>query len=552
MKDPFILKILDLFSIFFREDNFSYEKIRLILKLKFHLDRRKAPMAFRNIGQKPGKDRNLFLYSMFFYGIMGLMLLAFIAAVSSNSLLLGSITFFTVLMVFISYAIIIEFSMDFFDTSDHTILLSKPFKLQELNIAKSLHIFIYMAGIAMTFSLPTLVFWAIQYNVIISLISVILILLCLLFLFFCCAIFYGIILNNFSGEKLKDTISLVQIISVIVIFLGYQIFAQTSMQWLMKFDIYNIPVWLYFLPPTWFALPGFMIGTGFFDFPSLIVSLVGIIITIAGYRHYIVNLSPAFEKNLYKLKLIDTKIYKKREPLNLKFSFFFKSNIDKAFYRFSVLMMNRERKLKQAIYPLIAMGMVFPILMIYKLSLDPNTILSKSKLFFFLYYNMMMILPLSIYTNYSEFYKASWIYSFLPVKSPGSVIKMAKTAMLLSYQMLVMGFSCLLFLVIWKFTIIPDVIIIWLNALILQFLYENMSKKVLPFSIELKTGQNNAFKHLTYFLAVFVLTPLLGGSHFAARYFFPSFYWLLIIIQVALLWIIYKNHYKISWNEITQ
>ncbi len=549
MKDPFILKILDLFAFLFSGQNIRYEHVRLIMKLKLVQDRRKPNPMFRNMNPAKNKDSNMFLFSLLIFVFMGLLFLTFIAAISFKSLLLGSILFFTVMMVVVANSIIIEFSLDFFNTSDQVILLSKPVSYQELNIAKTLHIFLYISGIAIAFALPTLVYWTVRFNILVSLVTLIFVIFSLFFLLFCSGLLYSMILSRFSGERLKDTISMIQIVSMIIIFIGFQLFMQTLLVWIIKLELTGIPPLLYLYPPTWFALPSYMMGSSSFSLTGFMVSLAAVLITFFGFRYYFSYQAPKFEKNLYKMGLVDTKIVNRKEPVALKFARLMKNNLNRAFFKFSVIMLSRERRLKQAIYPIMAMGLIYPALLIYSGIKDQEVIMADTDHFFFFYFVIAMVLPLSIYTNYSEYYKASWIYYYLPLKSPGNIILGAKTAMLVCYQSVLLIISCLLFLIFWKFTIIFDVIIMLLNSLIIQILYQHLSKRVLPFSEEIKTGRNTAFQHFSYYLAVFVFTPLAFMIHYLIHNMLPVITLPFIIIQITTLYFLMKNHYKMEWNE---
>jgi hypothetical protein len=549
MKKIFILKILDLFSFLFERKNIDYQKVRLLLQLKFNLDRRRSPLGFRNLNMKKRKDHNLFIYSLLFYGFIGIIFLVFIALLSFKSILLGSITFFTILMVFISYAIIIEFSQNIFDLSDREILLPKPVTSLEVNLAKNLHIIIYMLGIAFTFALPTLVFWGIKFGVLLSIISAISIVICLFFMVFCSALLYGMLLKNFSGEKLKDIINMIQVGSMIAIFLGYQIFVQTSMHWLEKINFSNLSDLIYLFPPTWFALPGCIVSGVTLNLFSYLAALLGILLAVFGFQYYLTKIAPAFEKNLYKLNLAEKRNYKKRIPWAMKISSLFRSQISQAFYKFSVIMLSRERKLKHSIYPMLAMGLIFPFIMIYKYALDPEVILSQTNNFFWMYYTIMMLLPISIYLNYSENYQAAWIYRFLPVKSPGTIIKGGQVAMFFKYQILILIVTSIGYLYLWNFKIIHHVIAIIINSLILQLTYQNMTKRKMPFSEELKTGQNTAFKQGSYMLTVFIFTPLLAGIHYASALFSGGIY-VYILLQIIAFWLLYRNHYRVEWKDL--
>jgi len=550
MKDPFILKILDLFSFLFSRQNISYDQVRLIMKLKLLQDRRKPSSMFKNLRPIKNKDSNMFLLSLFFFVLMGLLFLAIIAEMSLTSLLIANILFFTIIMLIVSYVIIIEFSLDLFDTSDHVILLSKPIGFKELNVAKSLHVFLYISAISTAMSLPTLVFWAIQFNIFVSIVAYVFVILSLFFLLYCSAQLYSLILGKFSGERLKDTISMFQIVSIIVIFVGSQLFIHASEEWFSKLEITGIPTLLYFLPSTWFALPSYMVGSNSFSLTGSLVVLAGLLITIFGYRYYLYHLAPDFEKNLYKMSVVNTKISKRKELLALKFARLMKNNLNRAFYKFSVIMLSRERRLKQAIYPTMAMGFIYPALIIYISISDPDIIIAETEYFFFFYFAIVMMLQLSIYTNFSEYHKASWLYYYLPLKSPGNIILGAKMAMLVCYQSVCLIITGLLFLIFWKFTITFDVIIMLLNALIIQLIYQDISKRVLPFSEEIKTGRNTAFLHFSYYLAAFVFTPLAAMIHYLMHSFLPVLAIPFIIIQVAALYFLIKNHYNIKWDEI--
>ncbi|MCF7911617.1 MAG: hypothetical protein K9M99_03745 [Candidatus Cloacimonetes bacterium] len=550
MKDPFILKILDLFSFLFSKQNIRYDQVRLIMKLKLIQDRRKPSFAFKDFQPAKAKDSNMFLFSLLFFGLFGLMLLAFVASLSLISLLLGSVIFFTILMVFVSYAIILEFSLDFFDTSDQVILLSKPVGFTELNIAKSLHIFLYISAIATALALPSLVFWAIRINVFVSLIAFVFVILSVFFLLFCSALMYGLILGKLSGERLKDTISMVQIVSMIIIIIGSQLFVHTSMAWLIKLDITSIPVLLYLFPPTWFALPVYMVGNNAFSLTGSLVVLVGIFITFLGYRYYIYHQAPNFEKNLYKMRIEDKKQINRKKPIALKFSHLLKNNLHRAFYKFSVIMLTRERRLKMAIYPLMAMAFIYQAFFIYRMVTDPDIVIIDTNYFFTFYLVIAMTLPISIYTNFSEYCKASWIYSYLPLKTPNSIFLGANASVFICYQSVLLLIMSLLHLILWKFTIIPDMIIMLLNALIVQILYQHLSKRVLPFSKELKTAHNSAFQHFSYYLAVFVFIPLAFLLHYLVHTILPVLTIPLIPIQIAALYFLLKNHYNMSWNEL--
>lgn len=550
MKDPLILKIVDIFAPLFINHNIDYSRLRLIMKMKILQTRRNPSPYFKNIKTSHKKDNNSFVYSLLFFGLMGLLFSFFIAAVSIKSLLIGSVLFFTILMFMTGYAIIIEFSLDFFNTSDQVIFLSKPMGFRELNTAKTLYIFLHMTGLAFAFSIPVLIFWASYFGVIPMITAVVGIFFALMFMLFFSTLIYSIVLNRYSGERLKDTISMMQIISAIVIFLGSQLFMNTLLEWLTTIDLTDIPVILYLLPSTWFGLPLFMTGSGYFSITAVIVACVAIALTFAGFDNYFNKRSARFEKNLYKMKIVDTKVYKQKLPIAFRFANLFKSKLNRAFYKFSVIMFTRERKLKQAIYPIMAVSLIYPVLMLYSVIREPEFNYAESKHFLFFYVNVLWWIIISVYCNFSQYNKASWIFFYLPLKSPKPLFAGAKTALFFCYQAVLILTTAVFMLVIWKFSIIINLIIMILNTFIILFCYEAVSKNVLPFSQEMKTGTNTAFGHLSYYLAVLAFTPLAVVIHYLIITVIPSVSIPFIILQAFAVIVLYKKIFNINWDEL--
>ena len=552
MKNIFILKILDLFAFMFKGSDMDYSRIRLLLQLKFNIDRRRVPLGFRNIKVNPDKDRNLFIYSLGFFALMGVLFLTFVAMLSFKSLILGSIVFFVLLMVFMFYSVVLEFSQNLFDITERNILLPKPVTPKEINTAKNLHIIIYMVQIAVVFSLPTLIFWGIYFGIITAVVSLFAVILNIFFVFVCSAFLYGSLLKKFSGEKLKDILNLVQIFTMVGIFVGYQVFMQTAGEWIQTLELSSLPNWLYLLPPVWYAAVG--VSAKFsLSLVGYLAALAGIVSSVFGYKFYLSTLAPRFEKDLYKLTLTDKSMRRKKPHFALKFSGLFKLDAGKALYKLSVRILSRERKIKQAVYPMLAMGLVYPGILIFRMKANFSSaqegVISDTPVHFFMYFVLMMFLPISIYLVYSENSKAANMFRYLPIKNPGSIIKSGQVAMFFTYQAILLVTVVTMFFFIWKFSIIPHAVALVLNSFILQLIYQNFGEKKLPFSEEMKTGQNTAFRQGSYLLSVFVFVPLLGGMHFAATLLDYGVYGF-IVMQIVAFWLLFKNHYEVDWKDL--
>lgn len=89
------------------------------------------------------------------YLLLGLMLILFVVQ-DGNYMYSMSITF-GILMFMISTTLISDFSSVMLDLRDKNILFSKPVDRRTLNMAKSLHIFIYLLTLTLTVTGPSLI-----------------------------------------------------------------------------------------------------------------------------------------------------------------------------------------------------------------------------------------------------------------------------------------------------------------------------------------------------------------------------------------------------------
>ncbi|MFU7517891.1 hypothetical protein AB4668_19140, partial [Clostridium sp. HCS.1] len=77
-----------------------------------------------------------------------------------------------------------------------------------------------------------------------------------------------------------------------------------------------------------------------------------------------IKLIPSFENNLQKLNNNEDKIKEKNKLLIKINNLYCKDNTERAFFNFSIGIMNSERQFKLKIYPNLALGIVFPLIFI--------------------------------------------------------------------------------------------------------------------------------------------------------------------------------------------
>lgn len=172
------------------------------------------------------------------------------------------------------------------------------------------------------------------------------------------------VLQFFDGEKLKDIINYVQILLAGAVVVGYQIrirlFDVVGIEY-----VYEFSWWHVLIPPVWFGAPFELVLNQNYSTEIIILSIfamLGPIISI--FLYYL--LMPSFERNLQKLmEESSTKRKKKRTLNDLIEKIICFSREERIFYRFSSIMINRERDFKLKVYPSLGMAFVFPLIFLF-------------------------------------------------------------------------------------------------------------------------------------------------------------------------------------------
>jgi len=117
--------------------------MRKILQAKLVMDGRRVPTIFGNEKKKDNKDdSNKFLKSLWVYILMGLIMIPFV--IMNSSYIYQMTIVFALVMFFVMSSLISDFSSVLLDVRDKNIIGTKPIGPKTLNLAKTIHISIYM------------------------------------------------------------------------------------------------------------------------------------------------------------------------------------------------------------------------------------------------------------------------------------------------------------------------------------------------------------------------------------------------------------------------
>ena len=122
------------------------------------------------------------------------------------------------------------------------------------------------------------------------------------------------------------------------------------------------------------------------------------------------RLVPAFEKNLQKLSnQSKSKLIKRRGWKEWLLSCICRSKEERAFYRFTTLMMKHERDFKLKVYPSLGFSFIIPFIFIFTTMNNRGFNQAGSKSYLTIYFSMLIIPTVVMMLRYSGKYKGAWI-----------------------------------------------------------------------------------------------------------------------------------------------
>lgn len=554
MKEFAILRFLDKVSFLFEKNEIDYPIMRRILQIKFVMDERRVPTVMMNGKNKTGK--NSFRGALMVYGFMGLIIGLFLFPAFplfyKMNIIIGMILFM------IMTSMVSDFSSVLLDVADKSILLPRPVDTKTLNAAKIIHIIVYLFSLTIAIAGSSLIIGLIRYGFLFSLILFLEIILVCCFAILFTALFYYAVLAIFSGEKLKDIINYFQIALVIMMTIMYQLIGRI-------FDISNLNLsvtphlWDFLLPSAWFSAPFLLFMEKDYSRHYVLLSCIGVIVPLITIILYVKVVAPRFEKKLQKLNssgsLNKNRLGKKslqRAVSNLICA----HPIEKAFFRFTLQMLNNERKLKLRLYPNLVFAVLFPFIFFLTLFTgeasfsDTFAQLSHGRYYLYLYFSVAFLASCVSMMSLSENYKGAWIYKALPVDHPAMIIKGAFKGFLYQYTLPVYLFISVLFIGIFGLKIIPDLVLIFLNLFFLMLAILKSSKKELPFSNDYQYKQTT--NNTVIMVFSFGLCGVCALIHYLASVFIPFGVVINIGISLVIGIVLWHCSFKITWKEIME
>ena len=548
------LKILDCFAALFTRLGVNYKVMRRIVQVKLALDGRTVNVLTGGAPPQEGQEHSSFVKSMWIFVLVGLAP-ALIMLSEGSSFAVMTLYFGIVLFILLT-SLVANFSGLLLEVRDRTILSTKPVTSRTISAAKLAHISIYLTILCTALAGPGLALGAYRFGfAFFGVMVVSLVLLCMLAVCVT-SLLYTAVLRYFDGERLKDIIVMFQIFLMVGMNLGFQVFNRTI--GLRGLAIHLEPAWWQiFVPPAYFGgLISFVVG-GSRSMPYLLLSLMGFAVPLLAMWLHISVISPHIESYLAKLESSGSATRHRETMLTVLIRrvtrLLMRERVEGAFTRFSHALLTRERALKLQLYPQFAFGVALPLLAgllpalgsEVTMAAQPDVLRGGMNV---LYIYAFFIAPASMvrFIDYSESYRAAWVYKALPLTNPGRALRGAMQGFFLSYLLMPVLILIVLTLSLLGVASGKHLAVILTSSLLAMILGVCLGKKCMPFSANLGQEAGGDIMERLARIIILVVLAFIHWHLFAGGWLLLG-YLVVLVLAVVFLW---RTAFNFNWDGL--
>jgi hypothetical protein len=525
-----------------------------IMRVKLLQDDRK-PLPFGRQRQKKDRKGGAVM-NVFFSALMGCIYLYPLFLVSD--VIISLAIYFAFFLFVLTFMLITDFSNVLFDTKDKYIILPRPVNDQTLFLSRILHVFIYLFRIVLPMALPGWIVIGIKMGWQSALLFPVILMLMIFMVMFLVNGCYLLVLRFAKPEKFKNVISYFQIFFSIMFFVvTYFTPRLMNSAIFTKIEPANF-MWARYLPSywlatcwTWIGYELILPGTAWLSILAVALPVVLVFVTVKW-------LAPRFGKEIGAIdvgetapKGISTKrgnsgFYKKlANILNSSYA-------AQAGFVITWIQTSRNRAFKMRVYPMFVYA---PVMFIYMLTSGRSgsfserwSDLAESNYYLFLLYLCVMSIMQALnYLNFSDQYKAAWVYYASPLEKPGRVMAGAFKAAWVKYFLPLFLIISIFVLYKWGAHVLLDIILAVTNMTLFAVIMVRISFRNFPFSQmeQLKNSGGRVIKSLL----TLAIPGLLGFGHYLAI----NLWWLKLILlglSGVLLWLVWDSYANTSWDDM--
>ncbi|WP_322020554.1 ABC transporter permease [Clostridium butyricum] len=431
-------------------------------------------------------------------------------------------------MFFVLTSFISDFSNVLLDVRDKNVIGTKGVNNKTIAAAKVTHICYYIFLISLALSWLSII-GMFRFGILTGILFLGELIVADILMIVITALIYLFILRFFNGEKVKDIINFVQIGLTIVMTIGYQFLGRMFNVFDLKI-VYKSRIWNLLLPPMWFAAPLYAVNGGEIDKIIIMLITLAFIVPIIAIILYLKNISK-FEDSLSKLNSVRNNEKEKSKGVFYRFGrWTCRNNEEKAAYNLSVSVMKREREFKLKAYPNLGFIIIFPIFFIFIFTNNYEGIKSiPLSMSLNIYWFILMIPAILMTLQYSNDYKAAWIYESVFIKDTANIYRGVYKALIVNLLLPLYLVESVIFTVIFGIQVLGILIIVFIFLLIFIVAQHLIGKLRLPFTTKAGVVDNGSNLLNT------LLGMILVGVAATINYFLLSNIIAMIVYGIALL-----------------
>lgn len=516
-KDPLLVKGLKRFDGLWGKLGIDASQLYAILRLKLLMDDRRNSVNSNSNGKKSkltGAKANLLV--QFIFGFMMAILMAIPLDLFYRVTTIVAMNFFFMVMYMVS-----DFSNVLLDVRDKDIIMTKGVSDKTMNTARIIHVSYYLLIMFFALNIMSIVVAVVKDGPLSLVAFLLLLILMSFFVIFLTTILYSLILERFSGEKLKDIINMFQVVLSVATVVGYQFVGRV-----FNFIDFNMTVsikwWTYILPPFWYSSMFKVIVEGDLSRAYVIMTIIGIIVPVVMAVLFFKVILTRYEGYLAKLQVEDGVYIPKNQPIkNFLFKLMSKDHVERAFIRFSDANLSRDRMVKRMIYPNYALGIAFPFIMILSFARGSGlTEMANSRFYLYAYLGAVLFVTNFQFVQFSEHHQASFIYDSFPIEDKSVILRGAAKAYFIKFVLPGLLILNVVFGVLCGVRSIPGLILIDVMSYLLLALKIKISTPQLPFSKEPHSTGN---QDLGATFGLMIIAGAMAGIHYVIdRFAYPG------------------------------
>lgn len=498
-----------LFALF----DINFEQLIVLLRTKKRAVKQQFSLSFtaKNLGNI-AKLINWKLVFLILLGIPVSFSLLF------ESILTGFTINYTAIMFVSSIVLVSYFTSEFLETNKSQILLSMPISSATIFAFRFVTTFKYLVKLTITFSIASLFVIGYLYSISTVIIYLISLLLSVIFFIVIVSSFFLIVLRKLSAAKLQNgmliSALLISIMAVVMINLPLANMTDAT-------DLKSIAIkgdWLYLFPPAWMAgLTGFSLNS--IQEETLALALLAVFVPVSSLVVSIFLYKNRFTDILLKLVSVNPQHrISNIESVTYRFKRWLlglisHSSHELSFHLLYEKLMAKEQFFKQRIYPVF--GMLIAAIGVFAFNHYHEEAIPPEKLIIFLHSISFIVTTITM-VQYSDNYKAAWLFKILPLNGLNDAIKAVTKSFMFRFIIPLNILVFALTLTFWGVRVLPDLAFYLVANLFLVLLQIIKIKSVFPFSQDFTVEVDGVNKLLDQFL---ILIPLILtiGLHFFLR-----------------------------------